>query len=322
MPTELRESSPNLPPEFNIATITAPTITTTTTMNIPPDALPQREIFARKNTTQPFTLEEHSRSPKNTISGRGNQAYVLASVSIYDEWVRNNYELQVWQAYLKMGTEQKHWAKEVVRRTKRRDNVINTRFVQKKINRLPTVIAEALDRTRQTIAVGSIETDTDNELGTGTTGAAPTTTVKNYVRKPVERIKKYILEYIHFCTQHVKKRAQTRIQLAKAQMVEYKALEDFEQIAILAQWNTHFLLKPKVKLWLTKNKNYQILSKRVELDMPPKIIDKVDFSFKIDESIISQDEVQAMYNQMRQITKDFRIQTMKLYVQSAARENE
>ncbi|CAF3823562.1 unnamed protein product [Rotaria sordida] len=322
MPTELRESSPNLPPEFNIATITAPTITTTTTMNIPPDALPQREIFARKNTTQPFTLEEHSRSPKNTISGRGNQAYVLASVSIYDEWVRNNYELQVWQAYLKMGTEQKHWAKEVVRRTKRRDNVINTRFVQKKINRLPTVIAEAFDRTRQTIAVGSIETDTDNELGAGTTGAAPTTTVKNYVRKPVERIKKYILEYIHFCTQHVKKRAQTRIQLAKAQMEEYKALEDFEQIAILAQWNTHFLLKPKVKLWLTKNKNYQILSKRVELDMPPKIIDKVDFSFKIDESIISQDETQAMYNQMRQITKDFRTQAMTLYVQSAARENE
>ncbi|CAF4058262.1 unnamed protein product [Rotaria sordida] len=58
MPTELRESSPNLPPEFNIATITAPTITTTTTMNIPPDALPQREIFARKNTTQPFTVNE------------------------------------------------------------------------------------------------------------------------------------------------------------------------------------------------------------------------------------------------------------------------
>ncbi|CAF4376530.1 unnamed protein product, partial [Rotaria sordida] len=56
--------------------------------------------------------------------------------------------------------------------------------------------------------------------------------------------------------------------------------------------------------------------------MPPKIIDKVDFSFKIDESIINQDEAQAMYNQMRQITKDFRTQAMKLYVQSSARENE
>ncbi|CAF4118090.1 unnamed protein product, partial [Rotaria sordida] len=51
-------------------------------------------------------------------------------------------------------------------------------------------------------------------------------------------------------------------------------------------------------------------------------IDKVDFSFKIDESIISQDEAQAMYNQMRQITKDFRTQAMTLCVQSAARENE
>ncbi|CAF3299560.1 unnamed protein product [Rotaria sp. Silwood2] len=70
------------------------------------------------------------------------------------------------------------------------------------------------------------------------------------------------------------------------------------------------------------NKNYQILSKRVELDLPPKIIEKVDFSFKIDESIISQDEAQATYNQMRQITKDFRTQAMTLYVQSACREYE
>ncbi|CAF4241523.1 unnamed protein product, partial [Rotaria sordida] len=410
MPTELREPSPNLPPEFNIAT--------TTTTDVPSNALPQRERFVQRNTTQPFTvtennrnqqqqqqqgnqrqrkttssfgrrqrrnnrfavladdnendnvsdvevevkdeqislntnkkqrkdknkkklrrylesnrilkwLEEHSRSSKNAISGRGNQAYVLPSTLIYDEWVRNNYELQVWQTYLKMGTEQKHWAKEIVRRTKRRDNVINTRFVQKKINRLITVIAEAcatiselqiqlstywmqtisettnqrlaqitanlvarqlsVDRARQTTTAGNVGTDTDDELDTGTTGtagAAPTTTAttKNHIRESVERIEKYILEYIYFCTQHVKKMAQTRIQLAKAQMEEYKALEDFEQIATPTQWNTHFLLKPKVKLWSTKNKNYQLLSKRVELDIPPKIIDKVDFSFKIDES--------------------------------------
>ncbi|CAF2906516.1 unnamed protein product [Rotaria sp. Silwood2] len=105
-------------------------------------------------------------------------------------------------------------------------------------------------------------------------------------------------------------------------MDEFKALEDFEQIASPAQWNIHLILKPKIKNWSTKNKNYQILSKRVELDLPPKIIEKVDFSFKIDESIISQDEAQATYNQMRQITKDFRTQAMTLYVQSAARENE
>ncbi|CAF3866241.1 unnamed protein product [Rotaria sp. Silwood1] len=116
--------------------------------------------------------------------------------------------------------------------------------------------------------------------------------------------------------------AQSRIQLAKVQMEEYKALEDFEQIASPAQWSIHLVLKPKIKNWSTKNKNYQILSKRVELDMPPKFIEKVDFSFKVDESIISQDEAQATYNEMRQITKEFRTQAMKLYVQSAARENE
>ncbi|CAF4147232.1 unnamed protein product, partial [Rotaria sordida] len=150
MPIELHEPSTNLPPEFNIATVTASTTTTTTTtMNVPPDALPQRrqrrnngfvvlidendnlsdvEIEEIRRYLKPNCilkwLEEHSRNSKNAISGRGNQAYV-------------------WQAYLKMSTEQKHWAKEVVRRTKRRDNIINTRFVQKKINRLTTVIAEA-----------------------------------------------------------------------------------------------------------------------------------------------------------------------------------
>ncbi|CAF1510814.1 unnamed protein product [Rotaria magnacalcarata] len=52
------------------------------------------------------------------INSRGNQAYILATSTIYDEWVRNNYDLQVWQNYLKLGTDDKHWAKEVVKGTK------------------------------------------------------------------------------------------------------------------------------------------------------------------------------------------------------------
>ncbi|CAF5016677.1 unnamed protein product, partial [Rotaria magnacalcarata] len=39
-PPEIREPSPNLPPDFNLET------TTTTTTTAPPDALPQRERFA------------------------------------------------------------------------------------------------------------------------------------------------------------------------------------------------------------------------------------------------------------------------------------
>ncbi|CAF4763730.1 unnamed protein product, partial [Rotaria sp. Silwood2] len=135
------------------------------------------------------------------------------SASSYDNWVRNNYESQVWQTYLKMGTEQKHWAKEVIRRTKRRDDLVNTRFVQKKINRLTTNIARVyatiselqiqlstywmhtssettnqrlaqttanivakkllVEKARSTVAPGHVGTDREDELTTGTTELIP-----------------------------------------------------------------------------------------------------------------------------------------------------
>ncbi|CAF1515941.1 unnamed protein product [Rotaria magnacalcarata] len=57
------------------------------------------------------------------INSRGNQAYILASTTIYDDWIRNNYDLQVWENYLKMGTDDKHWAKEVIKGTKKRDDI-------------------------------------------------------------------------------------------------------------------------------------------------------------------------------------------------------
>ncbi|CAF4331364.1 unnamed protein product, partial [Rotaria magnacalcarata] len=42
-----------------------------------------------------------------------------------------------------MGIQDKHWAKEIITRTKKRDNVINSRFIKKIINRLTNSIAQA-----------------------------------------------------------------------------------------------------------------------------------------------------------------------------------
>ncbi|CAF3585977.1 unnamed protein product, partial [Rotaria socialis] len=128
-----------------------------------------------------------------------------------------------------------------------------------------------------------------------TTTTAGSTTIKGVYRDPVDRLEKHILDYIHHCTQNAKKIAETRIQLAKAQMDEFKALEDFEQIATPSQWNIHLMLKPKVKLCSTKAKNYVLATKRAEYDLPPKFISKIDFTFKIDESIVNKDEIQATY---------------------------
>ncbi|CAF4078963.1 unnamed protein product [Rotaria sordida] len=283
-----------------------------------------------------MTWIQNDTSLIDIIDASGNHAYLMASIPIYDEWIRANYDIQVWQNYLKMGTENKHWAKELVQRTKKRDDFVKIRFVKKKINQLSATIAQAnatisdlkiqLSAYWSQIPVTAAETNTT----TTTTITAAAVTPKlmvvplsiDRIRSKTDELGKLILKYLQHCTQQVKKMHETRIQLAKIQMDEFKALEDFEQIATPAQSNTHFLLKPKMKLWLTKNKNDPILSKRVELDMSRKTIDKVDFSFKIDESIISQDEAQAMYNKMHQITKDFRTQSMTSYVQSAARENE
>ena len=258
-----------------------------------------------------------------SVSGRGNQAYVLATTSIYDNWVRNNYELQVWKTYLKMGTDDKHWAKEVVQRTKRRDSITNSRFIQKKINRLTVEIAQASATISDLqIQLGTYWTQQTTAPATSATTTTTTATTTNRARDPVDRLEKSILKYIQHCTQHVKKMAENKIQLAKVQKEEFKALEDFEQIATPSQWNIHLLLKPKIKLWSTKNKNYLTATKRVEYDLPPKFIEKTDLTFKIDESVIDQQEAQDLYNQMRQITKDFRVQAMTLFVQSCTREYE
>ena len=282
----------------------------------------------------------------HAINARGNQAYVLATAPIYDDWVRNNYELQVWQTYLKMGTEQKHWAKEVIQRTKKRDDNVCTRFVQKKINQLIEKIAESnatisdlqiqLNTYWNQIAIANPTVTTPGlnpNTSVMTTTIGPTTAtsmtttndgpaIHTRHRDPVDRIEKLILKYIHQCTQHVKKLAESKVKLAKLQMEEFKALEDFEQIATPLQWNIHLSIKPKLKIWTTKTKNFVTASRRVQHDLPPAFISKIDFSFKVDESMVPKEEAQELYDQMRQITRNYRSSAMNLYLQTMAREKD
>ena len=42
-----------------------------------------------------------------------------------------------------------------------------------------------------------------------------------------------------------------------------------------------------MKLWATKTKNFVTASRRIQFDLLPAFINKVEFSFKVDESIIS-----------------------------------
>ncbi|CAF5166655.1 unnamed protein product, partial [Rotaria magnacalcarata] len=54
-----------------------------------------------------------------------------------------------------------------------------------------------------------------------------TNTYKDPVRATVDKIGQQLLEYIYKNTLHVKKMFLGRIQLAKAELEEYRALEEF-----------------------------------------------------------------------------------------------
>ncbi|CAF2084749.1 unnamed protein product [Rotaria magnacalcarata] len=119
------------------------------------------------------------------ISSRGNQAYILAATTIHDEWVRSNYDLQVWQNYLKMSTDDKHWPKEVIKRTKKRDELTNSRFIHNMINRLTTSIAEA------NAIISNLQTQLTTywtQIAASGVISTTSTTNNNRTREPTDRL--------------------------------------------------------------------------------------------------------------------------------------
>ncbi|CAF4303378.1 unnamed protein product, partial [Rotaria sordida] len=180
------------------------------------------------------------------------------SAPIYDEQIRAEYELQVLRNYKKLGKEYKHWAKEVVQRTKKRDDNVNICFIEKKINQLSSTILQ----TRATISRLQIEfgdywtqialhkkyvknsRTTDSNT---TASASSATTAIPRISFDIDQFGKLLSNYIEDCIQHLKKMCDRRILLAKARMEEYKALEDFEQVSTASHKIIHLVVKPKMK---------------------------------------------------------------------------
>jgi hypothetical protein len=247
-----------------------------------------------------------------------NQAYIVAACPIYDESIRTYYETQVWENYLKLGLENKHWAKEVVRRTKKRDDFDNNRFIRKKISQLSS---KDLQLRAKITDLQIRLTDYWTQVATRKT-ALPDGTGRRRLCIDINELDKSIKNYIKNCTQHVKKMAINRVQLAKVELDEFKALEDFRQSADPLHRSIHLILEPKIKTWSNKNKNYRLAQERVICNLPPKFISNINFTFRIDESIISPEDAKATYNQMREMTNKFRTDAMELYVATIGRETE
>ncbi|CAF3147175.1 unnamed protein product [Rotaria sp. Silwood2] len=304
------------------------------------------------NENRIFASYSNNEAVKQILDSSGNQAYIFKSAHFYDELIRADYEKQLWNNYLKLGTIKNYWAKEVVRRTKTRDDVRNTSFVEKKIEQFDSIINKACteisflktnlnnywtkvrsDKLQQAAAKQAAankqaainkqtETIPDNNATTSDTNNSATMVNQKDVENDIKKVENLIANYIKHCIQHVKKMCESRTELAIAQMNEYKAFEEFRLIANPTQFSTHLVMKQKIKTWHIKNKNYATAQKRVEYKLLPKFITNLNFSFKIDESIINSQDAQATYNKMREITNKYQTDAMTLYVETAAQESE
>ncbi|CAF3046168.1 unnamed protein product [Rotaria sp. Silwood2] len=195
-----------------------------------------------------------------------------------------------------MGAENKHWAKEIIQRTKRRDDFVSTQFVKKKINQLTAAIVQA------NAAISDLKIQLRTywsqvpEYKKGKSAAD--TTTQNVTAQPTTTT------IATTAPTSAESTAATAARPIASQLSLDKIRNKTEELEkLILKYSQHSL-------------------KRVEYDLPRKCTAKVDLSFKIDEYIINQDEAQATYNQMRQITKEFQTQAMTFCVQALARENE
>ncbi|CAF0757551.1 unnamed protein product [Adineta steineri] len=85
-------------------------------------------------------------------------------------------------------------------------------------------------------------------------------------------------------------------------------------------WNFHLLLQSKLTKWDNNNRNFHKIQKRMEYNLLPRFIEKQDFSFKIDTKVFEKDEIQSIYNEMRELTNSFKKQSMQFHYHIAARE--
>ncbi|CAF4153085.1 unnamed protein product, partial [Adineta steineri] len=255
--------------------------------------------------------------------------YLLDAAPIYDDWIRTNHEFRLWNAYKQLGEDNDFWAKEIINRMRSRPDKIEIKsFVDKKINSLQLKLDEyskIINKLQieftdywQQVALRRKQTQPSNTTMTSTRDSSTARPASSF---DFDKMEKELSDYIHNHTKHVKKNCDTRLEIANAEKEEYEAYKNFKTMAEKKPiWNFHLLLKSKLTNWDNKNKNFHKIQKRVDYNLLPNFIEKHDFSFKIDTKVFEQNEIQTIYDGMREITNSFKKQAMEFYYRIAARE--
>ncbi|CAF1203313.1 unnamed protein product [Adineta steineri] len=187
----------------------------------------------------------------------GNHSFVIKATPVYDGRIRVDYELQVWKSYYKLATEHKHWAKEVVDRTKKRNEHVNLPFIEKKIDQACTKINDIQIH----LATYWLQIPTASAAVAAAVASINTTTNSNKNvsnRTRIKNIEKLLTDYIKENIQRIKKMSAIRLEIR--------------------------IMK----------KNYHTTTKRLQMNIFPKLIAKTNFQFKFHESILDRHEMQEL----------------------------
>lgn len=231
--------------------------------------------------------------------------YAKETVEMYDTWVYNEYETQVWRHFSDLGRKKNHWAKEIVDITHTREAARNIQLCEEKIARATAACFEAnsLITRKKTECFSGLETQ-----------------IATVVEK---RVHDMILDYIKDATQGLSKMSINRMRRASIEKDEWDALQAFEKVASEQQKTyAKIYCKPTIKNYHKKKKNFDVVAAHISNDIIPKILPHYDFHLPVDATSLTSEQARRYKESIQKLSKDFRLKATTLYLEIAKQEYE
>jgi hypothetical protein len=127
-----------------------------------------------------------------------------------------------------------------------------------------------------------------------------------------------LLDYIKEKTDGLSKMCINRIRRASIEKDEWDALQAFEDVASAQQKiYAKSFLKPALRSFHKKKKNYDLIGAHILNDIVPKILPQYDFNLPVDVTSLSSEQTQENKESIHQLSKEFRLKATELYLKIA-----
>ncbi|CAF0971996.1 unnamed protein product [Didymodactylos carnosus] len=279
--------------------------------------------------SRPYLRADHIRRYLYSLSkpsdigptARHINRFVTVSAPIYDAWIRDNYEYQVVEKLLEIGTKDKHWAHEIVKKSKSRDDNVNRQYCIDRISELQRAISNhgnAVTKLQsELIAFAPYYNDVPGNINNNGTTVTHEEVAAQNARKPRMHIRladNTIQEYLKIHTKKCAEICANRVHTAYAELKEFENLKTFEEKATPLQRAHVKILKGKLDIQYGKQKNVNFLKNQIQMGIIPKTIPKIQFSPHLDDRVLKQDKLKELKRIIDTVIDKFQVTTAETLV--------